>query len=150
MSLSDYPKELGFQKISWQYGVPEVRESTVEAGTYNSFWSGFDLALTCDCRYSLVAQSVRYLADWNRRPPWAFAGSPRCHVLCPRRSSSTRPLGSVDNHATTNADPPRTGRETRSSARDLVLAGLAVGGNEQLAVGALQVIHREPVVSVAA
>jgi hypothetical protein len=50
----------------------------------------------------------------------------------------------------TNANLPRTGRETRSSAQDLVLAGLAVGGNKQLGVDGRQVVHREPVVSVAA
>ena len=38
----------------------------------------------------------------------------------------------------------------RHSAWDLVLAGVAMGGYEQLAVGGLQLVHREPVVPIAA
>ena len=38
----------------------------------------------------------------------------------------------------------------RHSAWDLVLAGVAVGSYEQLPVGGLQLVHREPVVPIAA
>jgi hypothetical protein len=38
---------------------------------------------------------------------------------------------------------------TRRSARDLVLAGVAVGGRSQLAEGGLQLPHREPAVAIA-
>jgi hypothetical protein len=50
----------------------------------------------------------------------------------------------------TNADLPRAGRETKSSGRDLLLAGVAIGRHGQLAEGGLQLLHREPVVSLAA
>ena len=50
----------------------------------------------------------------------------------------------------TNANLPRTGRETKSSARDGVLAGLAVGSHSQFVEGRPHCLHGEPAVSVAA
>jgi hypothetical protein len=60
----------------------------------------------------------------------------------------TRPLDSMEMRA-----PKRRCQRVpvrRRSAWDLVLAGRAVGGHEQLAVGGLQLVHREPVVPIAA
>jgi Uncharacterized protein conserved in bacteria (DUF2218) len=55
----------------------------------------------------------------------------------------------MDNHATTNRDPSHELPERRRSARDLVLAGVAVGGDKQFAVDELQLVYREPAVAVA-
>jgi hypothetical protein len=54
----------------------------------------------------------------------------------------------MDNHATTNPDPSHELPERRRSARDLVLAGVAVGGDKQFAVDELQLVYREPAVAV--
>jgi hypothetical protein len=54
-----------------------------------------------------------------------------------------RPLLSMDNHATTNPYPSHELPERSRSARDLVLAGVAVGGDKQFAVDELQLVHRD-------